>query len=308
MTSLKDTRIESESAFDYSQLPDPDAEELRQAAAYINTRLSLSYRLLVEVGRKLTDMRTRYQGIFMTWATSEFRVSYDTIANWMNTAERMGHLPDDQAALIQTRALYKLAAPSTPEQARTAAVALTSQGEQVDYRTAFILANAPETIQKRYLSEELTRDEAYDLTRVFTPKMPVEVRNFCLSAGVRSHEVVTFIWKAWQKHEATRHEAEPSRIWPEIRDDPDRSLNGLGWSVPLSEATQRDTERFVVDLQMRLMAEKASHRWEWRRMVRPLIEMDGDLYIRLGRLALLEGYQEVMLNLRVPLPGESEDG
>ncbi|NJO20502.1 MAG: hypothetical protein HC838_11305 [Spirulinaceae cyanobacterium RM2_2_10] len=147
MTSLQNTQVDSEIAFDYSTVDPAAADDLRNAAAYINTRLTLSYQLLVEVGHKLVEMREQYTGVFMSWATSEFRVSYDTVTNWMNTAMRLGDLSDGQAALFQTRALYKLSAPSTPDSARQAAQDLAARGEQVDYKTAFILANAPAAIQ-----------------------------------------------------------------------------------------------------------------------------------------------------------------
>lgn len=298
--ALRDIQIDVNQPFDYAALPAEVAGELREASVYVNQRIGLTYRLLVEIGQKLIEVRHKYEGVFMAWSASEFNVSYDTITNWMNIAANMPALTEEQSAMFQLKALYKLSLGSTPAEAQQRAIALAEDGHRVDYETAFILANAPEQIQVRYLNEELTKKEAYALARVYSSKaMPVEVRDYTLQKGVRDAEVVRLLWKTHEKAALTAGDDEPSRIWKDITEDGDGNLNGIGWSKPLSDADATDFERYKVDLQSRIIEEKQA-RWHWQRVTKAIKIVDGRAYVDVSEFTALRGASEVMLDVRLP--------
>lgn len=293
--------------FTYEQLDKQDSDFLKEKAAYINARRHITHTLITEMGKALIEAKERLPGVFLRWARSEFGFSDDSLENYMNVARRMPALPDDQPGNIQARALYLLTRESTPATARIEAQELAGQGVTVDYNTAFILANAPVEIKTRYLSEELPKQTAYDLTRVLSKKtLSPEVKAVCLQQGVTSPELVEYLDKAHSDYIRTKGTQRERSTWIDIESD-GWQLNGVGWSVPIGQARPVDIDRFKVD-RSAMHKDFAPQRWEWVVTDVPLQETsDGRLILILDNPALQNMAAGEYVRLQIRTPKESDD-
>ena len=262
-----------DSGFDYSTLPTDDAEFLRNKAAYINARRHITHQLITEMGIALIEAKERLPGVFLAWARNEFQFSDDTIENYMNVAAKFPAL-EQTGGIIQAKALYLLSRGSTPESVRTEAAELAGAGVPVDYKTAFILAEAPPEVKARYLAEELPKDSAFDLARVYKKKtIPQPVKEVCIGQKVSSASVVNYLAEAWTDYQATKGTVHERSTYADIEAD-GWTLNGLGWAVPISQAREVDIERFKVDRQT-MRIDKAMEAFEWIRLKGNISEING---------------------------------
>jgi hypothetical protein len=115
--------------FDYGELPAGDAEALRKAAQRIRSLIDKGKAALAEIGRELMVVRTRLpRNQFTRWATSEFGITNRTALNYMRYAE-WGTDKTEIVSVLQPNSVYLLAAPSTPQSARTAVIGRVRSGE-----------------------------------------------------------------------------------------------------------------------------------------------------------------------------------
>lgn len=282
--------------FSYEDLTPDDAEFLRAKAAYINARRHINHQLIVEMGSALLEAKTRLPGVFLPWATAEFKVSHDTLENYMNVARNLPALPQEQGALFQARALYHLAGKGVTDESRAQAGQIAESGRVVDYETAYILADAPLEIKERYLAETLTKADAYNLAKVLNKKTtPPAVKAVCLTNGVSAPEVVEYLTQAYNDVSKGRE------TWGDIAAD-EFQLNGMGWSVPLSQARLTDLERYRVDRAF-MHRDNAPRRYQWVELAAPVQHTkDGRDIIVIDRPDLkgLEG-QSLTVQVRIPI-------
>lgn len=267
-------QIEIIQPFQYDSLAAEDAEWLRTAAAEINSRQHLTYTLICEMGILFLEAKQRYPGLFMAWRHYEFpALSDDTVENYMNVAKRMPDLSQRAAALITTSSLYKLCKPGTPQSVRDAVTDLLEGGQEVDAQTAHIYANAPGRVVERFKARNLPKSQAYALALEFGRRgLPETVKNLCLETDVSDAAVVRRLRQAHLDWERSRHWSNPHETWQVVAED--RCLNGIGWSVSLSEATERDWERFMVDRAVMKKAD-AGERYDWHRADGMIRVIDG---------------------------------
>lgn len=234
-------------AFAYDDLPEQDAAFLRDKAAYINARRQLTHQLIAEMGAALLEAKARLPGVFLAWARAEFGFSDDTIENYCKVARNMPTLPPGRSALYKARALYKLSGDNIPDSVRGEADSLAADGNTIDYETAYILADAPEPIKQRYLDESLPKATAYQLARTLNNKhlSPI-VKQVCLDQQVSDPAVIQYLAEAYRDYLTTKDTIRERRTWKDIEAD-NWQLNGVGWSVPLSDARAVDIDRFKVD-------------------------------------------------------------
>jgi DNA repair exonuclease SbcCD ATPase subunit len=117
--------------FDYSELQDECAVQVRAAAERIHLRTAVA---IIENGRDLLAVREmpEMKGRFVAWLRAEFRLSERTAYNMMQAAENLdGKFAN--FAKISPSALYALAAPSTPEEVREEVAARAIDGEKITY-------------------------------------------------------------------------------------------------------------------------------------------------------------------------------
>src|SRR5947209_14037837 len=134
--------------FDYSPLDTKIAEQARSTADRIRERLTKTLEDLIEVGSDLLAVKEALDhGQFGAWLRSEFGWAERTARNFMSVAERFGKSARVAELTIDPTAAYLLAAPSTPDEARQAAVERAEAGEHVT--TAVAKEILAETRKKR---------------------------------------------------------------------------------------------------------------------------------------------------------------
>ncbi|MBM7843787.1 DUF3102 domain-containing protein [Herpetosiphon giganteus] len=121
--------------FDYNALDSETRVIVQQKAVEIRDRMRSAAQAVIEIGERLIDVKERLgHGKFGQWLDAEFQWSADTARNYMNVAERFGQNP--KISEFAPSALYLLAAPSTPEDARTEAITLAEQGQKITHAVA----------------------------------------------------------------------------------------------------------------------------------------------------------------------------
>jgi hypothetical protein len=298
-TPAKPAKITILDPFSYDNLKPDEADYLRSAAANINARRALSHRLTVEIGQILIEAKERMPGVFLAWVETEFDFSADTAENYMLTARNLPELANPEK--YQMRAIYQLARTGTPQEAIDAAAEKAGAGQKVDYETSFILANAPEPIRQRYLAETLTKPQAFALAKALTNRrLPPVVKTDCLTHNVSNAAVVEYLADCWHRQQATARHAQPSKTYNEIAGD-NWSLNGIGWSVPVSDATAQDVDRYKVDRQNMHIAQ-GMEKYDWLRFEAVVIyNANGDPFLSPVGVKLPPGIkgETVLVDMRI---------
>lgn len=118
-------------AFDYAGLDPETRIVVQQRTGEIKTFMRQTAQGIVEIGNRLIDVKDRLEhGLFLDWLEGEFQWSRATATRFMNVARSF----DGQmlhGATFDARALYLLAAPSTPEPARQQAIQQAAAGERI---------------------------------------------------------------------------------------------------------------------------------------------------------------------------------
>jgi phage N-6-adenine-methyltransferase len=105
---------------------------VQQRTSEIKTLMGRTAQDIIEIGQKLIEVKARLgHGLFGAWLHSEFEWSERTAQNFMTVAEVFKSAT--VADLIPSKALYLLAAPSTPESARDEVLERAGQGERITY-------------------------------------------------------------------------------------------------------------------------------------------------------------------------------
>ena len=123
--------------FDYNGLESDTQTLVQQHTQEIKDNLRETNSIIWGIGRNLFEIRNLLKPrCFKVWLESEFRWSRPTAYNYINVYKAfpsgltIRHLPIDPTAL------YRLAAPSTPESARLEAVERADSGERITLKAA----------------------------------------------------------------------------------------------------------------------------------------------------------------------------
>ena len=123
--------------FDYNGLESDTQTLVQQHTQEIKDNLRETNSIIWGIGRNLSEIRNLLKPrCFKVWLESEFRWSRPTAYNYINVYKAfpsgltIRHLPIDPTAL------YRLAAPSTPESARLEAVERADSGERITLKAA----------------------------------------------------------------------------------------------------------------------------------------------------------------------------
>ncbi len=122
--------------FDYAELNVQTARAVRVSAERIRQLVRRSLGDIIEIGTELVTVKqTLPHGQFRPWLSSEFGWKERSARNFMNVAQRFKSASVADLGLDLTAA-YLLAAPSTPERARTLALERAEKGEHITYAVA----------------------------------------------------------------------------------------------------------------------------------------------------------------------------
>ena len=122
--------------FDYAALDAETRIVVQQHTSEIKTLMRRAASDIFDIGQKLVEVKAKLgHGHFRSWLKAEFKWSVSTATRFMQVAEQfkctnLMHLS------IAASALYELAAPSTPIDARLEAIERASFGEVISYSKA----------------------------------------------------------------------------------------------------------------------------------------------------------------------------
>ncbi|MEI6313970.1 MAG: DUF3102 domain-containing protein [Syntrophus sp. (in: bacteria)] len=130
--------------FDYSLIEEHDRDFLIGKEVSIKQRTSQT---IIENGRDLLEAKARVgHDNFLVWLAGCFPWSQRTAYNMMQVAENIKVATVATLENIQLKALYLLAAPSTPESAREEAISRAEDGEKLTHAQVKELVDAKKAI------------------------------------------------------------------------------------------------------------------------------------------------------------------
>lgn len=150
---------EQQQAFPYEDLDEETRALVQRHASEIKERMRRSAQDIVEIGQRLTEVKEYLgHGNFGNWLRAEFEWSEGAARRFMQVAETFKSINLIDLNIAPS-ALYLLAAPSTPTEARSAALKVAEQGEAVSHSKAvYLIQEAKEdrhnTIDKNSNSDE----------------------------------------------------------------------------------------------------------------------------------------------------------
>lgn len=122
--------------FDYESLDVGTRIVVQQKASEIKERVRKSREDILAIGERLIEVKERLgHGSFGEWLQAEFEWTVRTAQGFMNVAEAFKSEIISHLDVVPT-ALYTLAAPSVPEEARTEAIDRASNGQHIGTREA----------------------------------------------------------------------------------------------------------------------------------------------------------------------------
>jgi hypothetical protein len=127
--------VRQPSLFDYASLQPETRAAVQRYTVEIKALMKRAAQDIIEIGQRLIEVKARLEhGHFGIWLAAEFDWSDQTALNFMNVARRFASIPNGLE--FAPRALYLLAAPSTPEAARQEAIERAEAGEEISYSAA----------------------------------------------------------------------------------------------------------------------------------------------------------------------------
>lgn len=123
--------------FDYHQLDSETRIVVQQRAGEIRALVRSTAENIMDIGSKLLEVQVKLgNGQFDTWLQHEFQWSRRTAYNFIGVHKQFGGRANFAQMDIATSALYLLAAPSTPDEARAEAIARAEAGERITHTEA----------------------------------------------------------------------------------------------------------------------------------------------------------------------------
>ncbi len=182
----------SEENFEYTHLDDKTRNIVWQRTSEIKELMRLTAENIISIGHKLTEIKQQLgHGSFQHWLKLEFEWSEQTARQFMQVYRWSETLENKNFVFSQlgTSALYLLAAPSTPSEARKEVLNLVEVGEKISYtRAKNIIERCKETSASveqeateafntiKTTGTELRSDAFNQLFRLETPELGCIVR------------------------------------------------------------------------------------------------------------------------------------
>ncbi|MCH4539122.1 DUF3102 domain-containing protein [Ochrobactrum sp. A-1] len=130
-TDLEDFTGTSVDLFSYAALSREDEVAAKEDAAIIKAHMKSAAESIIAVGLALKRQKERLpHGMFLPWIEAEFEMSHMTATRFMNVAEVYGSKANT-VLVLPPKALYELAAPSTPQSVREQVEELIVDGQKV---------------------------------------------------------------------------------------------------------------------------------------------------------------------------------
>ena len=131
MTIIEQTQI----AFDYTALDAETRIVVQQRTSEIKDRLRRTAQDIVQIGHDLIEVKERLpHGQFGPWLSAEFDLTEGHARKLMQVARAFGQ--NDHYDRFAPTALYLLASPATPDEARAEALERAEAGERIEAKDA----------------------------------------------------------------------------------------------------------------------------------------------------------------------------
>lgn len=144
--------------FDYTSLDSEISQFVQQRTGEIRALMKRTAQDIIEIGQKLVGVKQKLgHGRFLDWIEAEFEWSYPTAARFIQVANCFSK--EDQIDKFAPSALYLLAAPSTPQTARSEAISLAEAGEHITYTTAKAIKQKHSPLPAKPKSEPVSQPQ-----------------------------------------------------------------------------------------------------------------------------------------------------
>lgn len=251
----------SNSEFSYENLPDQQANYLRNTAARLHVKIEITYQLISEIGAELLSISEILgDDLFRSWCESEFSQGFQTLKNWMAVASKIPKLPKNASHLVKKSTLYEAAKDSANPEGVQTLYKMLEDGKEVDYQQGYIICRAPSQIRDEYLGENIPKGKAFETAKLYnSKKISSTVSENALRWAVCDPDVLLELQRIYSRHIETQHHKNPSQGWKTLIDD-NGILNGIEWATPLSKATKNDIQRWLSDRQKIHIEESTAHK------------------------------------------------
>lgn len=168
MTPHRPPPLPEPRGFDYTPLDSQTRVVVQQRTSELKSLMRRTAQDIIEIGQKLIEVREELgYGNFRKWLKDEFSWSHPAATKFIQVAQQFGCINFMQVD-IAASALYLLAAPSTPEEARLEALERAEQGEAITYALAKQI-RSHHTID---IEAEIVKDDEEFPAPVQPPRVP----------------------------------------------------------------------------------------------------------------------------------------
>ena len=159
--------------FDYASLDPETSQFVQQQTGEIQVLMKRTVQGIFEIGHRLIEVKQRLRhGRFLNWLEAEFDWSWDTAKRFMRVVEVFGQIQHFADLNLAPSALYELAAPSTPEAARSEALARAKAGESISYTAAKAIKQKYATPAPKPKSEPALKSEPEPVSQPQPQSLP----------------------------------------------------------------------------------------------------------------------------------------
>ncbi|MGK7872419.1 MAG: DUF3102 domain-containing protein [Xenococcaceae cyanobacterium] len=171
--------------FNYEALDSETRIVVQKRTSEIKSLMRRTAQDMIDIGQKLIEIKERLRhGNFETWLKAEFEWGLWTARKFIQVAERFSSVNFTDMS-IATSALYLLAAPSTPEEARQYALECASQGENITHSKAkTIVSQYKQSIQPKIPKDEPTPTEVVFTSPPTAPSLESQSELQVINASV----------------------------------------------------------------------------------------------------------------------------
>ena len=181
-------------SFDYEILSLRQRTIVQNCTGEIKERLRRTAQDVWEIGQKLVEVRSQLEhGQFEVWLSAEFGWSRRTAYNFINVYEAFSDTKNFAQLDIATSALYKLAAPSTPQSIRNEFLNKAEKGEKITHKEisqALATAKSVNVVEKPQPISPLSRKILQVIPKAQTELEAPEVEKTLISTPQSSFKQV----------------------------------------------------------------------------------------------------------------------
>lgn len=179
MSSNLSIKVLSNRGFDYSSLDAETMSFVQQQTGEIRSLMKRTAQDVIEIGQKLIEVKQRLEhGQYRKWIEAEFNWGKSTANSFENVAKQFTNVQN--LDVFAPSALYALAAPSTPKEAREEAIALAQTGKKISYTVSQEIKQKHKSKLAKPESESIEQSLLSKKSRLTRAEIEEKANNFSL--------------------------------------------------------------------------------------------------------------------------------